>query len=73
MIIDHISRAHLYPHLPSKLNSGLRWLQTTDVANLAPATLRGVRSEGMLLAASGDAGSILLVPDAPAPPGAGVK
>jgi methionyl-tRNA synthetase len=44
------------------------------VANLKPAKLRGVLSEGMLLAASDDEGSLVLVtPEAPIKPGSRVK
>lgn len=43
------------------------------VANLAPATLRGVTSEGMLLAASLDGQLTLLVPDRPIPSGAKIS
>jgi len=43
------------------------------VANLAPRMMRGVESNGMLLAASTpDARVILLTPDADAPPGSPV-
>ena len=43
------------------------------VANLAPATLMGVTSQGMLLAASTENGVSLLTVDRPANPGAGIK
>ena len=43
------------------------------VANLAPATLRGVTSEGMLLAASLDNQLTLLVPDREIPSGAKIS
>jgi methionyl-tRNA synthetase len=44
------------------------------VANLAPAKLMGIESQGMILAASGDQGEIVLVvPEADIPPGARVK
>ena len=43
------------------------------VVNLAPATLMGVASQGMLLAASTDNGVSLLTVDRPAGPGAGIK
>jgi methionyl-tRNA synthetase len=43
------------------------------VANLKPATIRGVESRGMLLAAS-DAGKVIvLVPDKPAAPGSKIS
>ncbi len=48
--------------------------QIAVVANLQPATLRGVESQGMLLAASDSTGSLaLVVPDRPMVPGAAVK
>ncbi|MCL5285175.1 MAG: methionine--tRNA ligase [Nitrospirae bacterium] len=43
------------------------------VANLAPATLMGVTSQGMLLAASTENGVSLLTVDRPAGPGAGIR
>ena len=43
------------------------------VVNLAPATLMGVTSQGMLLAASTENGVSLLTVDRPATPGAGIK
>jgi methionyl-tRNA synthetase len=43
------------------------------VTNLAPASLMGVTSEGMLLAASVDNGVSLLTVDRPASPGSGIK
>lgn len=47
--------------------------QVILVANLKPAKLRGVESQGMLLAADGpDGGAILLQPDRDAPEGAAV-
>jgi methionine--tRNA ligase beta chain len=48
--------------------------QIVVVANLEPATLRGVQSQGMLLAAS-DAGGrvVVLTPDQPVTAGATVK
>ncbi len=47
--------------------------QIVVVANLKPATLMGVDSRGMLLAASVDGVPFLLSVDAPVPPGTGVK
>ncbi|MFN7172971.1 MAG: methionine--tRNA ligase [Fimbriimonadaceae bacterium] len=48
--------------------------QVVIVFNLKPATLRGVESQGMLLAADdGDGGAILLSPDRVAPEGAKVR
>ena len=43
------------------------------VANLAPRTLRGVESRGMVLAAESDGQIILAGFDAPVPPGSKVK
>jgi len=43
------------------------------VANLKPARLMGVESQGMLLAASIDGEPILLTPDGDVPPGTGVR
>ncbi len=43
------------------------------VANLAPAKIRGVESQGMLLAADGPNGPVLLVPDREVPPGVKVR
>ncbi|MFY9235406.1 MAG: methionine--tRNA ligase [Fimbriimonadaceae bacterium] len=48
--------------------------QVVVVANLKPAMLRGVESQGMLLAADdGDGGAILLQPEKEAPEGAKVR
>ncbi len=47
--------------------------QIVVVANLEPATIRGVRSEGMLLAASSDGVLRLLGPDGPIPAGTSAK
>jgi methionine--tRNA ligase beta chain len=48
--------------------------QIVVVANLQPATLRGVESQGMLLAASDSDGRLALVtPEKPVTPGAPVK
>lgn len=48
--------------------------QVVVVANLQPATLRGVESQGMLLAASDGRGNLVLVsPEKPIEPGAGVR
>ncbi|MFH1502253.1 MAG: methionine--tRNA ligase [Candidatus Eisenbacteria bacterium] len=43
------------------------------VANLEPATIRGVESRAMLLAASGDDGLAVVVPDRELPPGTKVR
>jgi len=47
--------------------------QVIVVANLEPAKLRGVESQGMVLAASDGERVILLRPDEPAAPGALVR
>ncbi len=47
--------------------------QVVVVANLEPATIRGVRSEGMLLAAKSGKDLRLLGPDGPVEPGAEVR
>jgi methionyl-tRNA synthetase len=48
--------------------------QVVLVANLAPRKMRGMLSEGMLLAAGGDSGKLALVsPERPADPGATVR
>ncbi len=47
--------------------------QIVVVANLVPAKIRGVESQGMLLAASGDEGLTLLRPDTEMPPGSRVS
>lgn len=43
------------------------------VANLQPRKMRGIESQGMLLAADVDGRAILLQPDGPAPPGTRVR
>jgi methionyl-tRNA synthetase len=43
------------------------------VANLQPAKIRGVESNGMLLAAEADGRVVLLGPQAELPPGAGIR
>jgi len=47
--------------------------QVVVVANLAPATLRGVESQGMLLAASSEGALAVVRPAAPMPAGAVVR
>jgi methionyl-tRNA synthetase len=60
-------RAHYEPQ-------GLVGKQIVVVANLAPATLRGVESQGMLLAASDSEGRLaIVVPEKPVDAGAPVK
>jgi methionyl-tRNA synthetase len=47
--------------------------QVIIVANLKPAKLMGILSQGMLLAAVDDNGARVLTPDKPAPPGTSVR
>ena len=47
--------------------------QVVVVANLKPAMLRGVESQGMVLAASGDASLVLIGPERPVKAGSTVK
>ena len=47
--------------------------QVVVVANLEPAMLRGVESQGMLLAAAGDGGPVLVSPERLVPAGAVVR
>jgi methionine--tRNA ligase beta chain len=47
--------------------------QVVVVANLEPAKLRGVESQGMLLAAAGDGVLAIVRPDTPVPAGAVVR
>ena len=47
--------------------------QVVVVANLRPATLMGVESQGMVLAASVDGAPVLLHPEKPVPPGTRVR
>ncbi len=43
------------------------------VTNLEPRMVMGLESNGMLLAASGDNGPVILMPEREVPPGSGVK
>jgi len=47
--------------------------QIAVIVNLKPATIRGVKSFGMLLAADAEGSAILLQPDRPVPPGSPVR
>ena len=47
--------------------------QVVIVANLKPAKLMGIRSQGMVLAASNNSGAIVLTLDKPMPPGTIVR
>ena len=48
--------------------------QLLFIANLEPRTMMGVESQGMLLAASDEAGSpVILVPEKTVPPGVRIK
>ena len=53
--------------------SALVGKQVVVVANLKPATLRGVESQGMVLAASDDSSIVLLSPERPIRAGSPVK
>ena len=59
-------RAHYEPE-------ALVGTQVVVVANLAPAKLRGVESQGMILAASADAALAVVRPAVPMPAGAVVR
>lgn len=43
------------------------------VANLEPRMLMGLESQGMILAAKGEAGPIILFPEKEVPPGSGIS
>lgn len=47
--------------------------QIVVLTNLQPATIRGVQSQGMLLAAEVDGKAVLLTPDKPVPLGSKVR
>jgi methionyl-tRNA synthetase len=47
--------------------------QVVVVTNLEPATLRGVESQGMILAAAGESGPVLVALEKPVPAGAVVR
>ena len=47
--------------------------QIAVLENLEPKALRGVESQGMLLAASGDQGPVLLVPEKEVPSGSPIR
>lgn len=48
--------------------------QITIIANLEPRILMGLESQGMILAAHGEAGeAVLLKPDQPVPPGSNIS
>lgn len=59
-------RAHYAP-------AALVGRQVVVVANLAPATLRGIESRGMLLAASADDRVVFVTPESAVPSGAIVR
>lgn len=52
---------------------GLVGKQVVVVANLEPRTLRGLESQGMILAVSGEDGPVLLHPDKQAKPGSIIR
>ena len=62
--------AGIAPHYPVGELAGKRVIL---VNNLQPATLRGVVSNGMILAAKDGETLSLVVPDRPVAPGAGVR
>lgn len=64
-IVAGIARFYSLDSLPGK--------EITIIANLEPRILKGVESQGMLLAASCDSEPVLLVPDKEVPPGSAVK
>ncbi len=47
--------------------------QVVVIANLEPRMIMSLESNGMLLAASGEAGPVLLIPHHSVPPGTGIK
>ena len=47
--------------------------QVVIIANLEPRMLMGLESNGMLLAANGEAGPVFLTPEKPVPPGATIQ
>jgi methionyl-tRNA synthetase len=59
--------AGLKPHIPPEKLLGKK---IVIVANLQPATLRGIESHGMLLAAQHEEHVTIIVPDEDLPPGA---
>ena len=47
--------------------------QIVMIANLEPRSLMGIESNGMLLAASGESGPVLLIPEKEVSPGTSIK
>ena len=47
--------------------------QVVIVANLEPRMMMGLESNGMLLAANGESGPVILMPERDVPPGTGIK
>lgn len=47
--------------------------QLAVLVNLEPRSIMGLESQGMVLAASGDAGPVILMPEKPVPSGAVLK
>lgn len=77
-----VIRVDLGEETPRTLVAGLKQYYAYDelkgkqivvVANLEPAVLRGVKSEGMLLAAQEGDKVVVLTPDKPIAPGSGVR
>jgi methionyl-tRNA synthetase len=58
---------------PSYLKESLVGKQVVVIDNLEPAVIRGVESQGMLLAAHDEAGPVILTPERSVKPGSGVK
>ncbi len=64
-LVAGLKQDHAYEELTGK--------QIVVVTNLEPAVLRGVKSEGMLLAAQEGDKVVVLTPDKPIAPGSGVR
>jgi len=58
---------------PSYLKESLVGKQVVVIDNLEPAVIRGVESQGMLLAANDEAGPVILTTERSVKPGSGVK
>ncbi len=78
----YVIKVDLGEEAPRQLVAGIRASYTKEeligkkvvvVSNLEPATIRGVESQGMILAASSEAGAVLLSPEKDVPVGSAVK
>ena len=78
----YVLKVDLGEELPRQLVAGIRASYTKEyligkklivVSNLEPASIRGVESQGMVLAASGEEGAVLLSPEKDVPVGSRVK